>query len=729
MTLFETGGGTGFGCIINNGVLEAATELDGGTQSGSYVGYNLVTDPLGLVGGDPTTEFNQYAVTITVNRGLQLYVNGVLVDETTSGSGADWDGGDGAGLGGFGENNHGGFINTATGTTYDATFLGQMAIVRLYSGVLTAGEIFKNFKVVDAGTDIDGDSLEVTGVIDGGGSFVGNGVEATLASGALVTMTDTSGGFDYDPNGAFDLIEGDTATDTFTYRVSDGMGSESEAAVTVTITGVPDAGDDELFAKEGQIVTFNPNAFLGNDERPVTPGTYIQLTSPGISGATWINTGSGGASRNGTINQGGLIDGQVVPAADLVTGFPGLGQSVTAVTFEDCDPISTGSATVEVWFKPDPGQTGKLTVFETGGNGNGFSIVYDADTGDVIANFDGGDDINNSMVATAGGVSTSEFNQVIVTIRPNEGPETAIGSGVFVDLMEIYLNNDPMAYDGAEDASAENLLGTSNDWCGTDNGGVNFVSGTTALNENFPAAAGLAPICRVYPLVLTPEEREANFDAVFDAITAVSSTTTEQGAAVTLNADGTVTVDYSGISLAPGAIATDSFTYTGSTGTATANVIIEALTEQEEWRLAYYGTIENEGPAEDSAVVINGLTNLQNFALDLDPKDGSAVLDVDAGSGTINSVGPPAVWIDPADGRIYLRHTRRTDLADQNLEITDQFSRDLLSFEDSTVDPTPIATGTGASGADIEAVQTEFPLTLPIGGGKARFGRIEVGNP
>ncbi len=29
MTLFETGGGTGFGCIIDNGVLEAATEFDG----------------------------------------------------------------------------------------------------------------------------------------------------------------------------------------------------------------------------------------------------------------------------------------------------------------------------------------------------------------------------------------------------------------------------------------------------------------------------------------------------------------------------------------------------------------------------------------------------------------------------------------------------------------------------------------------------------------------------
>ena len=215
MTLFETGGGSGFGMIINNGVLEAATELDGDTQSGSYVSYDLVADPEGLVGGDPTTEFNQYAAAITVNGGLALYVNGVLVDETTSGVSNDWDGGDGAGLGGFGEDNHGGFTNSASGTIYDATFLGQMAIVRFYSGTLAEAEILQNFQAVDAGSDVDGDTIAAVGVIDGTGAFVPNNSQATLASGALVTMNNSTGGFDYDPNGAFDLLSGQTTTDTF----------------------------------------------------------------------------------------------------------------------------------------------------------------------------------------------------------------------------------------------------------------------------------------------------------------------------------------------------------------------------------------------------------------------------------------------------------------------------------------------------------------------------------
>lgn len=395
MTLFEAGGGTGFGCVIDNGVLEAASELDGATKSGSYVSYNLLTDPLGLVGGDPTTDFNQYAVAITVGNGLALYVNGVKVDETSGGeTNGDWDGSDGCGLGRFSGANHGGYINTAeTADTakYNSPFFGQMAIVRLYSGALSPAQVFQNFKAVSGDTDIDGDTIVATGVIDGTGTFVANGTQATLASGALVTMNDATGGFDYNPNGAFSLAAGQVGTDTFSYRVSDGNGKTSEASVTVSITGVNSA--------------------------------------------------------------------------------------------------------------------------------------------------------------------------------------------------------------------------------------------------------------------------------------------------------------------------------------------------QEDWRLLYYGDLANSGPGEDSATAANGETNLLNFALDLDPTAAAGVLNVDQGGGTITTLGPPVIWIDPVTSRRYLRYTRRADFAAIPLTITDQFSRDLGVFEDSSVAPAVIATGTGDSGVAIEAVQTEFPLVLPVSGGKGRFGRVDVTTP
>ena len=49
-----------------------------------------------------------------------------------------------------------------------------------------------------------------------------------------------NGTFSYDPNGAFDLALGTTATDTFKYTVTDGSNASSTATVTITITAAPD---------------------------------------------------------------------------------------------------------------------------------------------------------------------------------------------------------------------------------------------------------------------------------------------------------------------------------------------------------------------------------------------------------------------------------------------------------------------------------------------------------
>lgn len=732
MTLFESGGGTGFGFIIDNGVLKAATELDGFPENGSYVSYDLVADTLGLVGGDPTTEFNQYVAAIDIGGGgIALYVNGVKVDETTSGTGNDWDGGDAAGLGIFGGTNHGGFINGAlTNPTadpiippgyYDATFLGQMAIVRLYSGLLNSAQIAQNFKAVNGDTDIDGDTIVTTGVIDSGDNFVAIGSPAALASGAIVTMNDATGGFDYNPNGAFSLAPGQTVMDTFSYQVTDGNGATSIGEVMVPVTGVANPIDDNLLAKEGQIVTYTPNELLKNDEFVATPGAYINLPSFGLSGGTWTNTGSG-------VGFDGTITGSIVTAPALTSGFQMIGSGSTATNLTTLDPISTGDATIEIWFKPDAGQTGKSTVFETGGNGNGFSIVFDADTNEVIANFDGGDDSTAGIVATAGGISTSEFNQVIVLIEPNAGDEVAGSPGVFEDLLTVYVNNDPLAgFDATVDGSGVNSAGLANDWAGTDLGGLNATQGTTAFNENFAASAGLVAMFRVYNRVLTPTEMEANFDSAINSITGVGSPTSSEGATVTLNPDGTVSVDYTGISLATGAFLNDSFTYTTSGGTATANVTIEGNTIQEDWRLLYYGNANNTGAGADDALAANGQTNLVNFAADLDPTDATGALEITGGA--ITTLGPPQVWTDPADGKIYFRYTRRSDFAAIPLTLTEQFSPNVEDYEDNTVAPIVVATGTGASGAAIEAVVVEFPLILPGSGRKARFARLQVTAP
>jgi VCBS repeat-containing protein len=56
-----------------------------------------------------------------------------------------------------------------------------------------------------------------------------------------VNAWDADGSFTYNPNGQFEYLQaGDSATDSFTYTVSDGNGGTDTATVTITINGVND---------------------------------------------------------------------------------------------------------------------------------------------------------------------------------------------------------------------------------------------------------------------------------------------------------------------------------------------------------------------------------------------------------------------------------------------------------------------------------------------------------
>ena len=73
--------------------------------------------------------------------------------------------------------------------------------------------------------------------VNGNASDVGQ--QATLPSGAKLTLSG-DGSFNYDPNNSFpSLSAGQSATDTFNYTASDGILTD-DATVTVTITGVND---------------------------------------------------------------------------------------------------------------------------------------------------------------------------------------------------------------------------------------------------------------------------------------------------------------------------------------------------------------------------------------------------------------------------------------------------------------------------------------------------------
>ncbi|MEL6421181.1 MAG: Ig-like domain-containing protein, partial [Pseudomonadota bacterium] len=131
--------------------------------------------------------------------------------------------------------------------------------------------------------DPDGDTIKVSQI---NGQPLVPGQPITLPSGALLTVQ-PDGSYAYDPNGQFESLgDGDTASDSFTYEITDGEGGFSTAVANLTITGVNDppiAEDDTYTTPEDVPLTFDPRdndtdpendplTVTEVDGQPVTPG-------------------------------------------------------------------------------------------------------------------------------------------------------------------------------------------------------------------------------------------------------------------------------------------------------------------------------------------------------------------------------------------------------------------------------------------------------------------------
>ncbi len=97
-----------------------------------------------------------------------------------------------------------------------------------------------------------------------------------------------TGVFTYDPNGQFEELQGgDTATDTFSYTLSDGHGGTDSAMVTITIGGVandpPVARDDAYETLKDTRLVMPPPGLLTNDSDP-NPIDLLAIKSVDTSG-------------------------------------------------------------------------------------------------------------------------------------------------------------------------------------------------------------------------------------------------------------------------------------------------------------------------------------------------------------------------------------------------------------------------------------------------------------
>ena len=167
-----------------------------------------------------------------------------------------------------------------------------------------------------ADSDIDGDALTLVSI--GGQS----GGVATLSSGARVEFT-AGGDIVFDAAGYDTLAAGDTATETFSYTVSDGNGGEATATATIVIEGVNDApeasavsvsGDEDglitgaLSAQDidGDALTYSLLSGPSHGEVVIAPdGAFTYAPAADYSGDdnfTYLVTDPSGATSSATIS-------------------------------------------------------------------------------------------------------------------------------------------------------------------------------------------------------------------------------------------------------------------------------------------------------------------------------------------------------------------------------------------------------------------------------------------
>jgi len=443
-------------------------------------------------------------------------------------------------------------------------------------------------------------------------------VQSIDTTGTLGTVTDNGNGtFTYDPNGAFEnLSVGESASDTFTYTVSDGNGGTDTATVTIIITGVndsPTANDDggAAFTTDKNSVLATGNV-LTNDSDPDSTDT-LTVQSIDTSGTLGLVTDNG----DGTFSY------------DPNGQFAGLGAGDTAsdtFTYTVSDGnggTDTATVTIAVIGINDPPTAND-------DNGAGFATNEDTAfvTGNVLTNDSDpnpSDTLSVQSIDTAGTLGTVTDN--------GDGTFTYDPNGAFESLAVGESATDTFTYTvsdgkGGTDTATVTIAieGRNDDPAASDDGGVGF---TTNEDSSFTTGNVLS--------------NDSDPDAS-DTLTVQSFDATGTLGSVTDNDDGTFIYDPNGAFeyLAVGESTTDTFTYTvsdgnGGTDTATVTITITGANDGP--------TASNDSGAAFTTNENSGFTTGNVLGNDTDP-DTSDTLSVQS----IDTTGTSGSVLDNGDG-------------------------------------------------------------------------------
>jgi len=466
--------------------------------------------------------------------------------------------------------------------------------------------------VLDNDSDPDTDALTVTEINGSGAATV------TLGSGALVSVN-TDGTVDYDPNGAYDhLDDGETATETFTYTVSDGAGGEDAATVTVTIKGensAPEAAADTACVSEDDAGFVALDNLLSNDSDPEgDPLTVVDVSTGTVSSTT-------------TIGAGGMVSvtafGHIEFNPDGAYESLGVGETATeSFTYTVSDGEgNTDSASVTITIKgenDDP--TANADSFCVDENDIGSSVFL----GDVLAN-DTDPDVNDVLQAGLE-FSISLGSGAFATVTTSGGAYLYDPLNVYDSLGDGESSTDSFTYTisdgegGTDTATVYITVKGENDAPNT----FFFFSGT---NEEFSGSLDL--------IAATDPESDTLTVTSFSAGPVDTPVTLSGGGQISLSSGGGIswTTDPAYQTLGIGESAeTQTFTYTVSDG--------NGGTETGSFAFSILGVNDDPTANDDSACVDEDGPAVAGNVLDNDSDiDANDSLTVSEVAGDTSSVG------------------------------------------------------------------------------------------